>query len=236
MDKLKKALDELKAEYTQETIDKFAMYMDEILDWNEKINLTAITDRDEFISKHFIDSLLAAAAAGMNEAENIIDVGTGGGFPGVPLAIIFPQKNFVLMDSLNKRLKVIDTVCGKIGITNVTTLHGRAEELSRNKAHREKYDVCVSRAVANMSTLSEYCLPFVKKGGYFLAYKGPNSEEEVAAAANAVKLLGGAVESYTEAMFSDFEFSHHIICVKKIKETPAKYPRKAGIPSKEPLK
>ena len=236
MDRLKKALDELKVEYTQETIDKFTMYMDEILEWNEKINLTAITDRDEFISKHFIDSLLAAAAAGMSEARNIIDVGTGGGFPGMPLAIIFPDKHFVLMDSLNKRLKVIDAACGKIGITNVTTLHGRAEELSRNKEHREKYDVCVSRAVANMSTLSEYCLPFVKKGGYFLAYKGPNSEEEVAAAANAIKLLGGKIEGYTEAMFSGFEFSHHIICVKKIKETPAKYPRKAGIPSKEPLK
>ena len=234
MEKLKKALSELNIEYTDKMITQFELYMDEILAWNEKINLTAITDRDEFISKHFVDSLLAEPM--LREAETIIDVGTGGGFPGVPLAIIFPEKKFVLMDSLKKRLKVIDEVCEKTGIANVTTVHGRAEELARSKEHREKYDICVSRAVANMSTLSEYCIPFVKKGGYFLAYKGPNSADEVNDAMNAIDILGGRIESYIEAPFSDFEFSHHIICVEKIKETPAKYPRKAGIPSKEPLK
>ena len=173
----------------------------------------------------------------MKYAETVIDVGTGGGFPGVPLAIIFPEKQFVLMDSLNKRLKVIDDLCAKAGITNVVTLHGRAEDLARMKEHRDKYDICVSRAVANMSVLSEYCLPFVRKGGYFLAYKGPNSEEEVKAAMKAIDILGGRVESYTEAFSADvFDFSHYIICIKKIKETPAKYPRKAGIPSKDPIK
>ena len=173
MDKIRKALDELGIKYNDEMIGKFSIYMDGVLEWNEKINLTAITDRDEFIEKHFIDSVLAAGASEVLNAENVIDVGTGAGFPGIPLAIIFPDKEFVLMDSLNKRLKVINDLCRRADINNVTTVHCRAEELAKNREHREKYDLCISRAVANMSTLSEYCLPFIKPGGYFLAYKGP---------------------------------------------------------------
>ncbi len=237
MEELKKMLEELNIEYTDKMAEQFIVYMNGILEWNEKINLTAITNRDEFIAKHYADSLLPISMEQMKNADTVIDVGTGGGFPGVPLAIVFPDKKFVLMDSLNKRLKVIDDLCAKAGIYNVETLHGRAEDLSHIKEHRAKYDVCVSRAVANMSTLSEYCLPFVKKGGYFLAYKGPSAEEEVKTAVNAIDILGGKVEGYIEAFNSKiFEFNHYIVCVKKIKETPAKYPRKAGIPSKEPLK
>lgn len=237
MENLKKMIENLHIECTEKMLQQFAVYMEGILEWNENINLTAITDRDEFIVKHYVDSLIAKDIEAMKYAETVIDVGTGGGFPGVPLAIIFPEKQFVLMDSLNKRLKVIDDLCAKAGITNVVTLHGRAEDLARMKEHRDKYDICVSRAVANMSVLSEYCLPFVRKGGYFLAYKGPNSEEEVNAAMKAIDILGGRVESYTEAFSADvFDFSHYIICIKKIKETPAKYPRKAGIPSKDPIK
>ncbi len=237
MENLKKMIENLHIKCTEKMLQQFAVYMEGILEWNENINLTAITDRDEFIVKHYVDSLIAKDIEAMKYAETVIDVGTGGGFPGVPLAIIFPEKQFVLMDSLNKRLKVIDDLCAKAGITNVVTLHGRAEDLARMKEHRDKYDICVSRAVANMSVLSEYCLPFVRKGGYFLAYKGPNSEEEVKAAMKAIDILGGRVESYTEAFSADvFDFSHYIICIKKIKETPAKYPRKAGIPSKDPIK
>ena len=209
--------------FTEEQLNQFYKYMNLLLEWNEKINLTAITDRDEFIVKHYVDSLIAKDIEAMKYAETVIDVGTGGGFPGIPLAILFPE--------------VKDDLCAKAGITNVVTLHGRAEDLARMKEHRDKYDICVSRAVANMSVLSEYCLPFVRKGGYFLAYKGPNSEEEVKAAMKAIDILGGRVESYTEAFSADvFDFSHYIICIKKIKETPAKYPRKAGIPSKDPIK
>ena len=236
MQKLKNALEQLNISYTEKMIEQFSVYMEEILDWNEKINLTAITDKDEFVEKHFIDSVLAANAAEVQCAEKVIDVGTGAGFPGIPLAIIFPEKKFVLMDSLNKRLKVIDDVCAKAGIMNVETVHGRAEELSRNKVHREKYDLCVSRAVANMSTLSEYCLPFISQGGYFLAYKGPDSDEEINASKNAIKILGGKIKDIREAALADFGLAHRIVYVEKIKETPAKYPRKAGVPSKEPLK
>lgn len=236
MERIRKALSELNTECSSEMLEQFKIYMEGVLEWNEKLNLTAITDRDEFIEKHFIDSLMAVDSKEVREATSVIDVGTGAGFPGIPLAIVFPEKRFVLMDSLNKRLKVIDDLCERAGIKNVTTVHGRAEDVARNKAHREKYDLCIARAVANMQTLSEYCLPFIALGGYFLAYKGPDCDEELKAAKNAVKILGGSVEDVREAEISDFGLSHKIVYVKKIKETPAKYPRKAGTPSKEPLK
>ena len=170
MDSLKKALDELNISYTEKQIQQFASYMDGVLEWNEKVNLTAITEHEEFIAKHFVDSVLCADFDEFKNAKTVIDVGTGGGFPGVPLAIMAPDKKFVLMDSLNKRLKIIDELTAEAGIMNTQTVHARAEELARNKNHREKYDVCVSRAVANLTTLSEYCLPFIKVGGYLLAY------------------------------------------------------------------
>jgi len=236
MERIRKALAELNTECTDRMLEQFQVYMDGVLEWNEKLNLTAITDRDEFIEKHFVDSLMAVDSDEVRKAESVIDVGTGAGFPGIPLAIVFPEKKFVLMDSLNKRLKVIDDLCERAGIMNVVTAHGRAEELSRNKLHREKYDLCIARAVANMSTLSEYCLPFIGIGGYFLAYKGPDCEEELNEAKNAIKILGGKIEDVREAEISDFGLSHKIVYVKKIKETPAKYPRKAGTPSKDPLK
>ncbi|MBE6031089.1 MAG: 16S rRNA (guanine(527)-N(7))-methyltransferase RsmG [Clostridiales bacterium] len=236
MERIRRALAELNTECTDRMLEQFQVYMDGVLEWNEKLNLTAITDRDEFIEKHFVDSLMAVDSDEVRKAESVIDVGTGAGFPGIPLAIVFPEKKFVLMDSLNKRLKVIDDLCERAGIMNVVTAHGRAEELSRNKLHREKYDLCIARAVANMSTLSEYCLPFIGIGGYFLAYKGPDCEEELNEAKNAIKILGGKIEDVREAEISDFGLSHKIVYVKKIKETPAKYPRKAGTPSKDPLK
>lgn len=236
MERIRKALAELNTECTDEMLEQFRIYMEGVLEWNEKLNLTAITDRDEFIEKHFIDSLMAVDSDEVRNAKSVIDVGTGAGFPGIPLAIVFPEKKFVLMDSLNKRLKVIDDLCDRAGIMNVVTAHGRAEELSRNKDHREKYDLCIARAVANMSTLSEYCLPFIGMGGYFLAYKGPDCEAELNEAKNAIKILGGKIDDVREAEISDFGLAHKIVYVKKVKETPAKYPRKAGTPSKEPLK
>ncbi len=173
-------------------------YMEGILSWNEKVNLTNITDPAEFRIKHNADSLMCVDFPEFEEAETVIDVGTGGGFPGIPLAVYAPEKHFTLLDSLNKRLKIIDELAGGLGINNITLVHGRAEDAARTKEHREKYDLCVSRAVSNLATLSEYCLPFIKVGGYLLAYKGPGSEEEVKEAAKALKTLGGSLVDIRE--------------------------------------
>lgn len=236
MKTLEKAFMELNIPYDAAVIDRFKNYMDMILEWNEKVNLTAITDREEFLKKHYIDSVLCYGFPEMQRAEKLIDVGTGGGFPGVPLALLFPQKQFVLMDSLKKRLNIIDDLIEKLGITNVETLHGRAEDMGRSMEHREKYDICVSRAVANLSTLSEYCLPFIKVGGSFLAYKGTKAEEEINSAKSAIFLLGGNITREERVSLRGYDLEHNIIVINKTKNTSAKYPRKAGIPSKDPLK
>lgn len=208
-------------------------YMKGILEWNEKINLTAIKNPGEFVIKHFFDSFPAAKLPEFRNAETIIDVGTGGGFPGVPLAALCPEKNFVLADSLAKRLRVIDEVALDSGIANITTVHGRAEDLGRNPDYREKFDVCVSRAVASLPVLLEYCLPFVKAGGVFIAYKGPEAEEEIKISSNALKKLGGRIDRIVDV--SDGTYSHNLIIITKSSSTPKAYPRKAGTPSKDPL-
>lgn len=236
MKALKKALQTMNARADETVLDKFRSYMEGVLDWNEKINLTAITEPDEFIVKHFIDSIICIDYPEYADAGKIIDVGTGAGFPGVPLAIVSPEKEFILMDSLNKRLRIIDELCGKSGIENVTTIHARAEELAKNKTHRQQYDLCVSRAVANMAVLAEYCLPFIKQGGVLLAYKGPDAEAEIAEASCALSTLGGRVEEIRSGNLKEFGIDHKVVVIKKIKNTPSKYPRKAGTPAKEPLK
>ena len=208
-------------------------YMKGILEWNEKINLTAIKNPGEFVIKHFFDSFPAAMLPEFRNAETIIDVGTGGGFPGVPLAALCPEKKFVLADSLAKRLRVIDAVAIESGITNITTVHGRAEDLGRNPDYRETFDVCVSRAVASLPVLLEYCLPFVKVGGTFIAYKGPEAEEEIKISSVALKKLGGKIDRVVDE--SDGTYSHNLIVITKSSSTPKSYPRKAGTPSKTPL-
>ena len=236
MKELQNALEQLNIPYTEETLEKYRLYMEGIIEWNEKVNLTSITDKDEFIKLHFVDSIMSVPTEEFQKANKIIDVGTGGGFPGIPLALAAPDKEFVLMDSLNKRIKIINQLCEEIGITNVTAVHARAEELAKNKAHRQNYDLCVSRAVANLSTLSEYCLPFIKQGGWFLSYKGPDTDKELADAKKAIKILGGQIDREELASLESSGLEHKIIFIKKVKDTPAKYPRKAGTPSKEPLK
>ena len=211
-------------------------YMEGILAWNEKVNLTNITDPAEFRIKHNADSLMCVDFPEFAEAETVIDVGTGGGFPGIPLAVYAPEKHFTLLDSLNKRLKIIDELAGELGIKNITLVHGRAEDAARAKEHREKYDLCVSRAVSNLATLSEYCLPFIKVGGYLLAYKGPGAEEEVKEAAKALKTLGGSLVDIRETSMEEYGLDHRILVIKKVRNTPKAYPRKAGTPLKEPLK
>ena len=232
---LKEAIMEMGLECSDRQAGQFEGYMRGVLEWNEKVNLTRITEPEEFVVKHFLDSLVCCNRREFRQAESIIDVGTGAGFPGVPLAILAPEKKFVLMDSLAKRLKIIDELCDKAGISNVETVHARAEEFARNKKHREKYDLCVSRAVANMAVLSEYCLPFIKVGGGFMAYKGPEAAAEAAEAEKAIKLLGGSLQEIFDASLEKYSISHKIVLIKKVKNTVSKYPRKAGTPTKEPL-
>lgn len=199
MERLKNALAIFNLDNSQETIDKFEKYMDLILEWNEKVNMTAITDRDEFIVKHFIDSLCCAGDERYKKAGSVIDVGTGAGFPGLPLAIVSPDKEFLLMDSLNKRIKIINEIIDTLGINNVKAVHGRAEEMARKKEYREQFDACVSRAVSKMSVLSEYCLPFIKKEGWLIAYKGPDADREAEEAKRALFLLGGKIAEICDA-------------------------------------
>ena len=232
---LKKTLEAMNIENSQELIEKFRIYMEGVLEWNEKVNLTTITDPDEFVIKHFVDSIICANYPEYINAAKIIDVGTGAGFPGIPLSIISPEKEFILMDSLNKRLKIIDELCQRADIKNVVTLHARAEELAKNKAHRERYDLCVSRAVANMAVLAEYCLPFIKVGGFLMAYKGPEAENEVREAEHALYLLGGRAEEIRNGNLKEFGIDHKVVVIKKVSNTPSKYPRKPGTPTKEPL-
>ena len=218
------------------TVETMLSYLDEILDANEQVNMTAITDRDEAIAKHLIDSLACAGLESFESAETVIDVGSGGGFPGVPLAIAFPEKKFVLLDSLKKRMDIVAAICESLVITNVQTIHGRAEDLARGELHRDAYDFCVSRAVANMRVLAELCLPFVKPGGSFVANKGPDCEEEVAAAAKAIELLGGELVGIVGEETSAAEISgHRLVVVKKVGPTPDRFPRRAGKPAKAPL-
>ena len=222
---------------------RYSKYMEMTLEWNEKVNLTSITQPAEFVEKHYLDSLSLVDTYEIEDAETIIDVGTGGGFPGIPLAIFFPEKQFTLVDSLAKRMRIVQEMAEAVGLKNVTTVHGRAEELGQMKQYREKFDLCISRAVANLSVLAEYCLPFVKIEGSFIALKGPDAEEEMMAAEKAVTELGGALADIEEAgLFLDDgtdlleNVGHMLVHIDKESKTPKKYPRKAGTPSKAPLK
>ena len=211
--------------------DQLLQYMELVLERNQHVNLTAITDRDEFIRKHYIDSLAAAALPEFQAAETVIDLGTGGGFPGVPLAIVFPEKQFTLVDSLNKRIRIIQEFCETLGIRNVTAIHGRAEDLGQQEDLRESFEACVSRAVADMRVLAEYCLPFVKVGGAFIAYKSSDCGEELQGAKRAIGLLGGGACRLDSAESEE----HLLVAIPKYKPTPKQYPRRAGTPGKKPL-
>lgn len=231
MNELRNYIEQLHIANPEEKEEQLIKYMEGILEWNEKVNLTAITDRDEFIQKHFIDSLLCAETLEFTDSSSICDIGTGGGFPGVPLAICYPDKQFTLMDSLEKRLKIVRQLCNEIGVENVEVVHGRAEELARQKDYREQFDLCVSRAVANMRVLSEYCLPFVKTGGCFIAYKGPDCQSEIDDARRAIQILGGDEPEIRPLS----HLEHSLVCIRKISDTPPAYPRKAGTPARKPL-
>ena len=226
-------LKEFNIKINDEQIKKFMNYMNLLLEWNEKINLTAITQPEEVKLKHFVDSLTVLKY--INDDDKVIDIGTGAGFPGIPLKIMKENTKITLLDSLNKRINFLNIVIETLNLRNIQAIHGRAEEIARNKLYREKYDVAVSRAVANLSTLTEYMLPFVKVGGKCICMKGANVNEELERAQNAIKELGGEIKRVDNFYLSDNDNERNIIVIKKIKETNPKYPRKAGTPSKEPL-
>lgn len=224
----------VKNNISQNTAEDFYKYYELLVDWNEKINLTAITEEDEVATKHFLDSLNAARGI-VTDGMKVIDVGTGAGFPGLPVKIAYPSIKLTLVDSLQKRIGFLNQVIDTLALDGVETIHSRAEELGVNKQYREKYDLCVSRAVANLTTLCELCMPFVKVGGLFVSLKGPKAPEELELAAKAIELLGGKLEKVETYDVSDTDLNHNIVVIKKISHTPTKYPRKAPKPAKEPL-
>lgn len=234
---LKKDLNEFGIELTAEMEEQFLLYYNMLIEWNSFMNLTAITDFDEVLKKHFTDSVsLIRAIPDLAEKRfKVIDVGTGAGFPGIPLKIVFPNISVVLLDSLNKRVNFLNEVISKLQLTDITAMHGRAEDFAQNKEYRESFDLCVSRAVANLATLSEYCLPFVKKNGRFISYKSEKVSEEFEISGKAISVLGGEYENQVTFELPDSDIYRNLFIIKKKSATPGKYPRKAGLPSKEPI-
>ncbi|MDR1245483.1 MAG: 16S rRNA (guanine(527)-N(7))-methyltransferase RsmG [Clostridiales Family XIII bacterium] len=235
MKTLKNALSALGIPFTEATLETFREYMKAVLLWNEHMNLTAITDPDMFAIKHFADSVFCACWPETLAAREVVDVGTGAGFPGIPLAILLPEHRFTLIDSLGKRVRVIEDILRRLDLTNVRAVHGRAEDIARDVSFRGVFDLCVSRAVARLPVLAEYCLPFLSVGGFMFAYKGDDVGNEVAAAQNAFSLLGGGLCDVRAVSLKAHGLRHSIVVVKKTGETPLKYPRRAGAPERKPL-
>lgn len=229
-----KDLNNLGITLTQKQIDQFLKYYEILVEQNKVMNLTAITEYDEVMKKHFIDSLSLVKACDLTKPLKVIDVGTGAGFPGIPLKIAFSNLEVTLLDSLNKRVSFLNSVIDELGLEGIEGIHGRAEDFGKNTL-REKYDLCVSRAVANLSTLSEYCLPFVKVGGQFISYKSEKIADEKITAKNAISILGGKVANQVEFSLPDSDIYRNLFIIIKEKATPKKYPRKAGLPAKEPI-
>lgn len=226
-------LEKLSVTLSEKQLEQFEQYYEMLIEKNKVMNLTAITEFDEVLEKHFLDSVSLIRAKDLHQPITVLDLGTGAGFPGIPLKIVFPELKVTLADSLNKRVLFLQEVIDHLQLENIEAIHGRAEDLARDKNYREQYDLVVSRAVANLSTLSEYCLPFVKIGGEFISYKSGDCEEEVVAAKSAVFLLGGKIKETVK--FELGESGRSFIKIEKVKGTPKTYPRKAGTPSKKPL-
>lgn len=235
-EELKIAANDVNLELSEKQYEQFIKYMRLVQEWNEKINLTAITEDEEVVKKHFIDCIKAYKCEELKNAKTIIDVGTGAGFPGIPIAIMDEDKKITLLDSLNKRINFLNLVINELGLKNVKTIHSRAEDGAKTKELREKFDIATSRAVANMAVLSEFCLPYVKVGGSFVSLKGPAIEEELEGSRNAIGVLGGKLKNIIEVEIEGTDLNHNIVIVNKIKECPSNYPRKAGVVSKKPIK
>lgn len=232
---LNDSMKELDLSLDNHQIVQFMEYYELLIEWNSFMNLTAITEFDEVCTKHFIDSISLCKALDCTRALSVIDVGTGAGFPGIPLKIAFPDLKITLLDSLGKRVKFLNEVIGRLGLEDIEAIHGRAEDFAKPDLLREKFDLCVSRAVANLATLSEYCLPYVKIDGFFISYKSEKISDELQAAQHAIALLGGDIYGKTEFVLPNSEIYRNLVQIQKVGVTPKKYPRKAGLPSKEPL-
>lgn len=234
-----KGLEQLSITLSGEQKQQFLTYYEYLVEKNKVMNLTAITEYEEVITKHFLDSLAVVKTSCFKPeklaGKRLIDIGTGAGFPGIPLKIAFPKLEILLLDSLNKRINFLNEVTEMLGLTKINTVHGRAEDYAKQKGYRESFDFCVSRAVANLSTLSEYCIPFVKPGGCFISYKSGSVDQELIQAEKAVKILGGQREEVVRFSLADTDMDRSFVVIRKAKPTPKKYPRKAGLPSKEPL-
>ncbi|MBE6009921.1 MAG: 16S rRNA (guanine(527)-N(7))-methyltransferase RsmG [Lachnospiraceae bacterium] len=215
--------------------NQFVTYGSMLQEWNQKMNLTAITDSEEIAVKHFLDSLTGIRLVDFSKVETLIDLGTGAGFPGIPLKIMFPEMKVTLADSLNKRINFLNSVIEQLELNIVTAVHGRAEDLARKPEYREQFDVCASRAVANLATLSEYCIPFVKNKGCFLSYKGPDADWEIREAKNAIERMGGRFENSDHFTLPPYQDERVLVLIRKEKPTPKKYPRQAGTPAKKPI-
>lgn len=232
---LEEELSNWKIELSDEQFFQISKYYDLIVEWNKVMNLTAITDEVDFAYKHILDSILIIKVFDFTKVRSIIDVGTGAGLPGIPIKILYPHIKVTLLDSLNKRIQFLNEVIKELNLKEIDTIHGRAEDYGLNKDYREQYDVCVSRAVSHLRTLSEYCLPYVRKNSYFIAYKSLQSDEEIAESHNAIELLGGRIESIRDEELIRNDVLRRFVIIHKEKNTKAIYPRKAGLPQKKPL-
>lgn len=235
MNQLKEDALQFGVDLNEKQLTQFYRYYEMLIDWNEKINLTAITEFEEVLNKHFLDSISIGRIIEQDESVSLLDIGTGAGFPGIPIKIAFPNIKVTLLDSLNKRVNFLNEVIKELQLEDICSLHGRAEDFAKKKEMREQFDLCVSRAVANLSSLCEFCLPYVKVGGSFVSYKSGKAQEELEASENAVSILGGGNVKADEFFLPGTDFKRTFVIIEKVKETPAKYPRKAGTPIKQPL-
>lgn len=235
LEKFKRILTGWKMDLSENQIRQFLTYYEMLVEKNKVMNLTAITEFDEVIEKHFLDSISLGNFLDLNQSLRLIDLGTGAGFPGIPLKIAFPKLQITLADSLNKRVLFLQEVVDTLQLEGIEAVHGRAEELAKNSLYREQYDLCVSRAVSNLSTLSEYCLPFISISGKFVSYKSGDVQEELNQAKKAISMLGGRITEVHPFIFGEQELHRSFVVIEKVKKTPKIYPRKAGTPSKQPL-
>ena len=235
MEQLRKKAEMLNIKLTGQQLDQFQLYYEMLIEKNKVMNLTAITGYDEVIDKHFLDSILLGKVMDLQKSISVIDVGTGAGFPGIPLKLVYPELKVTLLDSLNKRVGFLREVISALNLKGITAIHGRAEDIGRRPEYREQYTLCVSRAVANLSILSEYCLPFVKVSGCFVAYKSMQAKDETMEAQRAIELLGGSLKDIASVTIPESEINRQLVLIEKKDPTPERYPRRAGAAAKAPL-